>query len=71
MVSGQLVFIQLAVGLLMFWDNMKVMLVTLIVYGVKIAVHRVLVECGASISGQVYFHKCFICFNYYPTGVSS
>lgn len=36
---------------------------------VKSAVQRAQVECGSSISGQVYLHKCFISFNYYPNGV--
>ncbi|XP_058770832.1 plasmodesmata-located protein 2-like [Vicia villosa] len=36
---------------------------------VKSAVQRAQVECGSSISGQVYLHKCFISFSYYPNGV--
>uniref|UniRef100_A0A2N9HIB2 Gnk2-homologous domain-containing protein n=1 Tax=Fagus sylvatica TaxID=28930 RepID=A0A2N9HIB2_FAGSY len=36
---------------------------------VKSAVQRAQVECGSSISGQVYLHKCFISYNYYPNGV--
>ncbi|XP_061355390.1 plasmodesmata-located protein 2-like [Gastrolobium bilobum] len=36
---------------------------------VKNAVQRAEVECGSSISGQVFLHKCFISFNYYPNGV--
>ncbi|GKU85676.1 hypothetical protein SLEP1_g310 [Rubroshorea leprosula] len=36
---------------------------------VKIAVQKAQVECGSSISGQVYLQKCFISYNYYPNGV--
>jgi hypothetical protein len=36
---------------------------------VKSVVQRAQVECGSSISGQVYLHKCFISYNYYPNGV--
>ncbi|XP_039048667.1 plasmodesmata-located protein 2-like isoform X2 [Hibiscus syriacus] len=36
---------------------------------VKSAVQRAQVECGSSISGQIYLHKCFISYNYYPNGV--
>lgn len=36
---------------------------------VKSAVQRAQVECGSSISGQIYLHKCFISFSYYPNGV--
>ncbi|GAB4843068.1 Plasmodesmata-located protein 2 [Ancistrocladus abbreviatus] len=36
---------------------------------VKTAVQKAQVECGSSISGQVYLHKCFISYNYYPNGV--
>ncbi|XP_021899446.1 cysteine-rich repeat secretory protein 3-like isoform X2 [Carica papaya] len=36
---------------------------------VKSAVQRAQVECGGAISGQVYLHKCFISYNYYPNGV--
>lgn len=36
---------------------------------VKTAVQRTQVECGSSISGQLYLHKCFISFSYYPNGV--
>ncbi|XP_059652991.1 plasmodesmata-located protein 2-like [Cornus florida] len=36
---------------------------------VKSAVERAQVECGSSISGQVYLHKCFISYSYYPNGV--
>ncbi|KAL4269557.1 hypothetical protein GQ457_HM000480 [Hibiscus cannabinus] len=35
---------------------------------VKSAVQRAQVECGSSISGQIYLHKCFISYNYYPNG---
>ncbi|KAL2242602.1 cysteine-rich repeat secretory protein 3 [Sesamum indicum] len=35
---------------------------------VKSAVQRAQVECGSSISGQVYLHKCFISYSYYPHG---
>lgn len=36
---------------------------------VKTAVQRSEVECGGAISGQVYLHKCFISYSYYPNGV--
>ncbi|KAJ8763937.1 hypothetical protein K2173_003719 [Erythroxylum novogranatense] len=36
---------------------------------VKSAVQRAQVECGSSISGQIYLHKCFISYSYYPNGV--
>lgn len=36
---------------------------------VKNAVQRAQVECGSSISGQIYLHRCFIGYNYYPNGV--
>lgn len=36
---------------------------------VKTAVQKAQVECGSSLSGQVYLHKCFISYNYYPSGV--
>ncbi|KAJ9555608.1 hypothetical protein OSB04_010222 [Centaurea solstitialis] len=35
---------------------------------VKSAVQRAQVECGSSISGQIYLHRCFITYNYYPNG---
>ncbi|XP_047337264.1 plasmodesmata-located protein 2-like [Impatiens glandulifera] len=35
---------------------------------VKSAVQTSQVECGSSISGQVYLHKCFISYSYYPNG---
>ncbi|KAI4369721.1 hypothetical protein MLD38_018135 [Melastoma candidum] len=36
---------------------------------VKTAVQKAQVECGNAISGQVYLHKCFISYSYYPNGV--
>ncbi|CAA2957001.1 cysteine-rich repeat secretory protein 3-like [Olea europaea var. sylvestris] len=36
---------------------------------VKNALQRAQVECGSSISGQIYLHKCFISYNYYRNGV--
>lgn len=36
---------------------------------VKTAVQRAQVECGSSIAGQIYLHKCFISYTYYPNGV--
>nr|GLL44172.1 cysteine-rich repeat secretory protein 3-like [Ipomoea trifida] len=36
---------------------------------VKNAVQRAQVECGSSVSGQIFLHKCFISYNYYPNGV--
>ncbi|XP_022939907.1 cysteine-rich repeat secretory protein 11-like [Cucurbita moschata] len=38
---------------------------------VKNAVQRAQVECGSSISGQLYLHRCFISYSYYPNGVPS
>jgi len=38
---------------------------------VKNAVQKAQVECGSSISGQVFLHKCFISYSYYPNGVPS
>ncbi|KAK1559938.1 hypothetical protein Q3G72_020204 [Acer saccharum] len=38
---------------------------------VQSATERTKNECGDSISGQVYLHKCFISYSYYPNGVSS
>ncbi|KAK9931263.1 hypothetical protein M0R45_018547 [Rubus argutus] len=35
----------------------------------KSAVQRAQVECGSSISGQIYLHKCFVSYSYYPNGV--
>ncbi|KAL6522788.1 Plasmodesmata-located protein 2 [Orobanche hederae] len=36
---------------------------------VKSAVQRAQVECGSSTGGQVYLHKCFIGYSYYPNGM--
>lgn len=36
---------------------------------VKSAVEKAQVECGSSLSAQVYLHKCFISYSYYPNGV--
>ncbi|KZV21202.1 cysteine-rich repeat secretory protein 3-like [Dorcoceras hygrometricum] len=36
---------------------------------VKQAVQRAQVECGSAISAQVYLHKCYISYSYYPNGV--
>ncbi|KAJ0093420.1 hypothetical protein Patl1_25698 [Pistacia atlantica] len=36
---------------------------------VTTAVQKGQVECGSSISGQIYLHKCFISYSYYPNGV--
>ncbi|RHN78655.1 putative Gnk2-like domain-containing protein [Medicago truncatula] len=38
---------------------------------VKTAVQRAQVECGNSISGEIFLHKCFISYGYYPNGVPS
>lgn len=35
----------------------------------KTAVQKAQVECGNAISGQIYLHKCFISYSYYPNGV--
>ncbi|KAJ8547185.1 hypothetical protein K7X08_010771 [Anisodus acutangulus] len=35
---------------------------------VKSAVQKAQVECGSSVSGQIFLHKCFVSFNYYPNG---
>ncbi|KAF6173526.1 hypothetical protein GIB67_042656 [Kingdonia uniflora] len=37
---------------------------------VKSAVQKAKVECGNSISGQVYLNKCYISYTYYPNGIS-
>ncbi|KAF9604845.1 hypothetical protein IFM89_010520 [Coptis chinensis] len=37
---------------------------------VKAAVQHAQVECGNSISGQVYLHKCYMSYAYYPNGIS-
>ncbi|KAL4394549.1 hypothetical protein HN51_022536 [Arachis hypogaea] len=36
---------------------------------VKSAVQKAEGECGNAISGQVFLHKCFISYRYYPSGV--
>ncbi|XP_044485173.1 plasmodesmata-located protein 2-like [Mangifera indica] len=36
---------------------------------VTTAVQKGQVECGSSISGQIYLQKCFISYGYYPNGV--
>ncbi|KAF8401980.1 hypothetical protein HHK36_012931 [Tetracentron sinense] len=36
---------------------------------VKSAVQKAQVECKNSISGQIYLHKCYINYSYYPNGV--
>ena len=36
---------------------------------VKNALEKAQVECGSAISGQIYLHKCFIAYSYYPNGV--
>ncbi|XP_057783559.1 plasmodesmata-located protein 2-like isoform X2 [Salvia miltiorrhiza] len=36
---------------------------------VKNAVQKAQVECGSSISGQIYLHKCFISYSFYPNGI--
>ncbi|XAR62694.1 hypothetical protein NMG60_11017543 [Bertholletia excelsa] len=36
---------------------------------VKTAVQRTQVECGSSVSGQVYLNKCFVSYSFYPNGV--
>ncbi|XP_047977442.1 plasmodesmata-located protein 3-like isoform X2 [Salvia hispanica] len=36
---------------------------------VKNAAQRAQVECGSSISAQIYLHKCFIGYSYYPNGI--
>ncbi|CAI9118043.1 OLC1v1019550C2 [Oldenlandia corymbosa var. corymbosa] len=35
---------------------------------VTTAVQRAQVECGSSVSGQIFLGKCFIGYNYYPNG---
>ncbi|PIA39989.1 hypothetical protein AQUCO_02500011v1 [Aquilegia coerulea] len=35
---------------------------------VKSAIQKAQVECGSSISGQIYLQKCFISYSYYPNG---
>lgn len=36
---------------------------------IKNALQRAQVECGSSISGQIYLHKCFVGYSFYPNGV--
>lgn len=36
---------------------------------VKSAVQKVTNDCGDSFSGQIYLHKCYISYSYYPNGV--
>ncbi|XP_028793363.1 plasmodesmata-located protein 2 isoform X2 [Neltuma alba] len=36
---------------------------------VKQAAQKAGAECGRSVSGQIFLHKCFVSFNYYPNGV--
>ncbi|KAJ0467618.1 putative Gnk2-like domain-containing protein [Helianthus annuus] len=36
---------------------------------VKSAVQRAEVECGGSTSGQIYLHRCFVSYSYYPNGI--
>ncbi|KAL6971229.1 Plasmodesmata-located protein 3 [Sarracenia purpurea var. burkii] len=36
---------------------------------VKSAVQRSQVECGNSISAQIYLNRCFISYSFYPNGV--
>uniref|UniRef100_A0A2P2NYW1 Gnk2-homologous domain-containing protein n=1 Tax=Rhizophora mucronata TaxID=61149 RepID=A0A2P2NYW1_RHIMU len=36
---------------------------------VKSAVESVKIQCGDSISGQVYLNQCYITYSYYPSGV--
>lgn len=38
---------------------------------VQTAVQRAQVECGSSISGQIYLDKCFVSYSYYPNGAPS
>lgn len=38
---------------------------------VKSAVEKAKAECGDSISAQVYLHKCYLSYSYYPNGVPS
>ncbi|CAA7025119.1 unnamed protein product [Microthlaspi erraticum] len=35
---------------------------------IKNALEKAQVECGGSSSGQIYLHKCFIAYGYYPNG---
>lgn len=36
---------------------------------VKSAVQKATTDCGDAISGQIYLHKCYISYSYYPNGV--
>lgn len=36
---------------------------------VKNAVQKAQVECGSSVSGQIFLHKCFISYSNSPNGV--
>lgn len=36
---------------------------------VKEAAQKAEVECGNAISGQVYLHRCYISYSYYPNGI--
>lgn len=36
---------------------------------VKSAAEQAKVQCGDSISGQVYLHNCYISYSFYPNGV--
>ncbi|KAH9626445.1 hypothetical protein KSS87_004947, partial [Heliosperma pusillum] len=36
---------------------------------VKTAVEKAQSECGYSLAGQVYLHKCFMSYGYFPNGV--
>ncbi|KAI3974868.1 hypothetical protein MKX01_004979 [Papaver californicum] len=37
---------------------------------VKTVVQKSQVECGSSISGQIYLNKCYMTYTYYPNGIS-
>ncbi|CAM8984599.1 unnamed protein product [Rhodiola kirilowii] len=36
---------------------------------VHTAIQKAQVECGGSVGGEVYLHKCFITYGYYPNGI--
>ncbi|KAL1206157.1 Plasmodesmata-located protein 3 [Cardamine amara subsp. amara] len=36
---------------------------------IKNALQKAQAECGSSISAQIYLHKCFIAYSYYPNGL--
>ncbi|RZC68848.1 hypothetical protein C5167_032094 [Papaver somniferum] len=36
---------------------------------IKSAVQNAQIQCGGAISGQIYLHKCYISYSYYPNGV--